>query len=211
VGRANRGRRSSAFGRARPKPGQLDRKPGKPAGRWGIAACLVLPLVFVLLLGAREVAKLGSPTALASSDSNDPGSSSPIGSEPMGPTHPPATAEHACRSRLAQWTGERNPLHVSLVAVYASNASDAAADDERQHGEGYRSAWRDRPGNEAVAVCWFDSDMFAGVPTDAEGRESAGYYDRVEELVRPDGTPVVHRKGRQASLQPGPVASQVGQ
>jgi hypothetical protein len=150
-------------------------------------------------------------TTLATAGSEPPSSSAEPDGEPIGPPSAAPSAQAACQSRLSQWTGEQNPLNVSLVGVYASNAAAAAADDERQHGNGYRSTWRDRHGAEAVAVCWFDSDMFTGVSTGPEGRESPSYYDRVQELVRTDGTPVLHRKGRQASLPPGPIASQAGQ
>ena len=111
-----------------------------------------------------------------------------------------------CQARLAQYTGgDANPYHVSLVAAYAATAADVAADDEHQHGAGYRSPWRDRAAGEFEAVCWFDGDAFWTRVGDASARKGPAPYDRLEEVVRPDGRPVPYRAGRHDAMNPQPV------
>ena len=111
-----------------------------------------------------------------------------------------------CRARLAQYmSGEANPYHVSLVAAYDATASDVAADDEHQHGAGYRSSGRDRAPDEFEAVCWFDADAFWTKVGD--GRPGPNPYDRLEEVVRPDARPVAYRAGTRGTMNAAPIPS----
>src|SRR5207237_570739 len=75
------------------------------------------------------------------------------------PQPPPSSPDALpiCQQRLAQYAGRANPLHVTLVAAYASTAADVVADDERRDGR-HRSSFRDRDAKEFEAVCWFDAD-----------------------------------------------------
>jgi hypothetical protein len=94
-------------------------------------------------------------------------------------------------------------MHVRLVAVYEATVGDVRADEGRRDGADLRSRWRDRPAAERVAVCWFDADAFFG--PDPHPRGSATAYDRIEEVVGVDGAPMLHKAGRQGSVEPAPI------
>jgi hypothetical protein len=93
---------------------------------------------------------------------------------------------------------------VTLVAAYASNAADVAADDEHRH-PGHSSAWRSRSASEFEAVCWFDADAFGAPPGARVPAGGGNFSDRLEEIVRPDHVPVVYKAGHKATDSPQPI------
>jgi hypothetical protein len=122
-----------------------------------------------------------------------------------------AAATNVCQTRLAQYAGRDNPMHVSLIAAYDTSPGDLAAEDERRHGAAFRSPWRDRAAGEFEALCFFDADGFGVVashrpPDPAKPRP----YDRIVEVVRPDGVPVVFQAGQKEGINPAPMPSADG-
>lgn len=127
---------------------------------------------------------------------------------PAAPPPSSARATGMCQTRLAQYVDGGNPYHVSLVAAYDARADDVARDDERQHGVGYRSGWRDRAAGEVEAVCWFDGDAFWTTPgREARSTGATKPPDRLEEIIRPDGAPVGYRAAHKDEVNPAPIAS----
>ena len=137
-----------------------------------------------------------------------------VPSTPAPPVTPPPSSPQAtaiCQARLGQYAGKDNPMHVTLAAAYASTAADVGADDERGKGGKYRSPWRDRPAGEPEAVCFFDADAFGVAAPALPGRPARAVYDRLEEIVRPDGAPLVYKAAHKSTLNPAPIPSGAGQ
>lgn len=140
-----------------------------------------------------------------------PSTQTPSSSPAAGSSSSSPQATRVCEARLAQYAGPLNPLHVSLVAAYASTAADVAAADEKRHAAGFRSSWRDRPAGEFEAVCFFDADAFGADPSPLPGGpKRPAPVDRVEDIVRPDGVPVMYAAGHRAELSPAPIPSGSG-
>lgn len=177
----------------------------------GVVAAASLVIAALLLgLPGRSLLWPAGVVALHRSSFSVPAEASP----PYGPSSsPPASpapssprATRACEARLAQYAGSDNPMNVSLVAAYDTTSEDVAADEERRRGDGRRSRWHDRPAGEFAAVCFFDADAFgvAGPPAPGAARPA---FDRLEEIVRSDGVPVVYEAGHKTDLSARPIPS----
>jgi hypothetical protein len=154
----------------------------------------------------RTAAAVGD--ARASSPKTNPSAAAPAGTP--GAPQTPQPASQLCEARRGQYAGPLNPNHVSLVATFESTAAGVAADDEYRHGPGYRSPLASRTPTEAEAVCWFDSDGFWAPPVVMEDpARAAKVKTRIEEIVRPDGVPLVYATGRKESMSPAgiPISS----
>ncbi len=117
-------------------------------------------------------------------------------------------AANMCEGRLAQLAGPVNPTHVSLVAVYDTTAAAVTSDDGRRHGPGFRSPFAQRPPAEHEGVCWFDADSFLATPAAMlDPAKRAAVIDRIQEIVRPDGVPILYTAGHKASLELTPIAT----
>lgn len=143
-----------------------------------------------------RTSRAAAPEGGTSPSSSTTSTSAPYRDEPPPPSSPAALG--LCEARLAQYAGPVNPLRVSLVAAYPSTAADVAFDEELRRGPGHRSKFRDRPPAEFEAVCWFDADAFGSVPGRDKG--AARPFDRLVEVVRPDGSPVFHRAGHKDTM-----------
>ena len=127
-------------------------------------------------------------------------------SGPLAPAPGAAEAVSRCEQRLAQYAGPDNPMHVSLQAAYPATAEDVAVADERRHGGSYDSPWRDRAADEVEAVCFFDAKEFGvTAPVTSGGPTRPDVYNRLEEIVRPDGTPVGYTAGFRRSMAVEPI------
>jgi hypothetical protein len=195
-------------------------KPGKPVKKtWRLVVSVALIVLAALTATWLAISRHG-PTQIAvrsaaatgdgtSGPSQTFGPAAPVASPEIPPTASPSsssastTAIGLCQHRLAQYAGALNPTHVSLVAVYDSTARDVANDDAHRHEAGYRSPFAQRTAAEHEGVCWFDSDGFWAPPVVmSDPAKAARVKTRIEEIVRPDGVPLVYAMGRKESISP---------
>jgi hypothetical protein len=115
------------------------------------------------------------------------------------------SAKEACEARLARYEDGSFATGLELAASFPTTARDVAAEEERRQGGGFRSEFRDRPAEEFLALCFFDSDGF-GIPKGSR-RVPSGAYTRLEEVVRSDGAPYVLRAGHTESIPVRPIGS----
>jgi hypothetical protein len=127
-----------------------------------------------------------------------------MATSPSGPPDPHQVAEATCDGRLAQYTGQANPRHVTLVASYPSTAGDVSAADAGRH-HPYRAGFNSRPSTEFAAVCFFDADFFDRPPLD-----ESSVRQRREEIVLSDGTPSLIAAAPASELQAEPVPARSG-
>lgn len=179
---------------------------------WLIAASLIVALgaAGAMLLAASEIGGFRSvvtadesaapPASDAASASAPAGEGSAREANAAGP-EPAAVAQEVCEARLRRYQGEDNPFNTSLAATFAQTAADAAAEDERVRGGGFRSGFRDRPPGQLVALCYFDADAFGlALPPSAGRSLPPRVPTRLQEVVSPDGTPYVLRSGAKAAI-----------
>ena len=181
----------------------------------GVAAASLVTAVLLLGLLGRSLLRPTDGASLHRSSFSVPTDSSPsYGPSSSPPASPPPSSPRAtrvCEARLAQYAGIDNPTHVSLVAAYAATSQDVAADDDRRHGDGPPSQWHDRPAGEFEAVCFFDADAFGVDPSPLPGRAGHVGFDRLEEIVRPDGVPVVYEASHKTEMSARPIPTSTGQ
>lgn len=164
---------------------------------------LAMAMVVLFVVFALVPRVVGETHRLSTAPSTGSGSSDAASSSQSVevPASPGASAQKRCEARLAQRAGRDNPMNVTLVAVFEATAADVAAADERRSGVS-ASSWRDRPGDEVEAVCWFDADAFGVEPWVLERLgDDAHLVDRIQEVVRPDGEALVHQSGRREALR----------
>lgn len=209
----------SLNGRARPRSGQAksaSRRGRIVVGGTGVVTLLIVVGLWWANVGHGNVAVVSvraasseSPTTSSTEPASPETPSTTVAQVTPPPSSPQAT--RVCEARLAQYAGKDNPMHVTLVAAYASTAADVGADDERRKGSGYQSPWRGRPAGEFEAVCFFDADAFGVASPAKPGAPARTGYDRLEEIVRPDGAPVVYKAAHKNTLNPTPMPSGAGQ